>query len=87
MRTEGSQDSQSGLTDALTGDVPLNLGLVDPIDTGPHKGPTNAYGPESVSPQWVWVKAGAMVEEHATEKCSMKCAFHFVFNISEKVTG
>lgn len=68
MRTEGSQDSQSGLTDALTGDVPLNLGLVDPIDTGPHKGPTNADGPESVSPQWVWVKAGAMVEKHDTEQ-------------------
>lgn len=51
------------MTDALTGDVPLNLGLVDAIDAGPDKGPTNAYGPESVSSQWVWVKAGATVEK------------------------
>lgn len=52
-----SQDLQSGVSDALAGDVPLNLGLVDPIDAGPDEGPTDAYGPESVSPQRVWVKA------------------------------
>lgn len=58
------KDSQSGVGDALAGDVPLNLGLVDPIDTGPDEGPTNAYGPESVSPQRVWVKAGSTVKTH-----------------------
>lgn len=45
------------MSDAPTGDVPLNLGLVDPIDAGPDEGPTDTYGPESVSPQRVWVKA------------------------------
>lgn len=50
------------MSDALTGDVPLNLGLVDPIDTGPDEGPTNAYGPESVSPQRVRVKASGTVK-------------------------
>lgn len=61
---EGPRDSQSGVGDALAGDVPLNLGLVDPVDTGPDEGPTNAYGPESVSPQRVWVKAGSTVKTH-----------------------
>lgn len=50
-------NSQSGLSDAFAGDVPLNLGLVDPIDTGPHKCPTDNKCPESVSPQGVDVKA------------------------------
>lgn len=45
------------MCDALAGDVSLNLGLVDPIDTDPHKGPSNGYGPKSVSPQRVCVKA------------------------------
>lgn len=52
-----SQDSQSGLSDALAGDVSLNLGLVDPIDTGPEECPSDGYGPKSVSPQRVHVKA------------------------------
>lgn len=59
-----SQDLQPGMSDALTGDVPLNLGLVDPIDTGPDEGPTDTYGPESVSPQRVWVKASGTFKKH-----------------------
>lgn len=52
------------MSDALTGDVPLNLGLVDPIDTGPDEGPTDTNGPESVSPQRVWVKASGTIKKH-----------------------
>lgn len=52
-----NQNSQSGMSDALAGDVSLNLGLVDPIDTDPDKCPSNGYGPKSVSPQRVCVKA------------------------------
>lgn len=51
------------MSDALTGDVPLNLGLVDPIDTGPDEGPTDTNGPESVSPQRVWVKASGTIKK------------------------
>lgn len=51
------QDSQFGMNDALAGDVSLNLGLVDPIDTDPDKSPSDWYGPKCVSPQWVCVKA------------------------------
>lgn len=49
-------DSQSGVSDALAGDVSLNLGLVDSIDTDPNKSPSNGYGPKSVFPQGVCVK-------------------------------
>lgn len=52
-----SQDSQSGMSDALAGDVSLDLGLVDPINTDPDKSPSNWYGKKCVSPQWVCVKA------------------------------
>lgn len=52
-----SQDSQSGMSDALAGDVSLDLGLVDPIDTDPDKSPSNWYGPKCVSPQWIYIKA------------------------------
>lgn len=52
-----SQDSQSCMSDALAGDVSLNLGLVDPIDTDPDKCPSDGYGPKSVSSQRVCVKA------------------------------
>lgn len=52
------------MSDALTGDVPLNLGLVDPIDTGPDEGPTDTNGPESVSPQRVWVKASGTIKKN-----------------------
>lgn len=75
-----SQDLQPGLSDALAGDVPLNLGLVDPIDAGPDEGPADAYGPESVSPQRVWVKANGTIrnttdiEKHADSK-SFRDAF------------
>lgn len=55
-------DSQFGVSDALAGDVSLNLGLVDPVDAGPHKRPPNGYGPKSVSPQRVRVKAGGTGE-------------------------
>lgn len=53
-----SDDSQSGVSDALAGDVSLNLGLVDPIDADPHKDPPNGYRPKGVSPQGVHVKTG-----------------------------
>lgn len=46
------------MSEAFTGDVSLNLGLVDPIDTDPHKCPADGYGPKSVSFQRVCVKAG-----------------------------
>lgn len=36
-----SQDSQSGMSDALAGDVSLDLGLVDSINTDPDKSPSN----------------------------------------------
>lgn len=45
------------MSDALAGDVSLNLGLVDPIDTGPDKCPSNADGPKCVSPHRARVKA------------------------------
>lgn len=45
------------MSDGLAGDVSLNLGLVDPIDTAPDKCPADAYSPKSVSPQRVHVKA------------------------------
>lgn len=45
------------MSDALAGDVSLNLSLVDSIDTGPNESPSNCYGPKSVSPQRVCVKA------------------------------
>ncbi len=51
------KDSQSGMSDALAGDVSLNLCLVDPVDTDPNKCPSYGYGPKSVSPQRVCVKA------------------------------
>lgn len=57
------QDSQSGMSDALAGDVSLNLGLVDPIDTDPDERPANGYGPKSVSPQRVCVKASETKKE------------------------
>lgn len=57
-----SQYLQPGMSDAFTGDVPLNLSLVDPIDTGPDEGPTDTNGPESVSPQRVWVKASGTIK-------------------------
>lgn len=43
-------NSQSGVGHALAGDVSLNLGLVDPIDTDPDKCPSDSQGPEGVSP-------------------------------------
>lgn len=52
--------------DALTGDVSLDLGLVDPIDAGPDGGPADTYGPESVSPQRVWVKASGTIGHKET---------------------
>lgn len=58
-----SWDLQSGMYDALAGDVSLNLGLVDPIDTGPNKCPSNAYSPKCVSPQRVCVKASETEKE------------------------
>lgn len=58
-----SQDLQPGVSDALAGDVPLNLGLVDAVDAGPDEGPADAYGPESVSPQRVWVKASGTIKD------------------------
>lgn len=51
------QDSQSSMSDALAGDVSLNLSLVHSVDTGPNESPSNGYGPKSVSPQRVCVKA------------------------------
>lgn len=50
-------DSHSSMNYVLAGNVSLNLGLVDPIDAGPDKCSSNAYGPKSVSPQRVCVKA------------------------------
>lgn len=43
-------DLQSGMSQALAGEVSLNLGLVDPVDTDPNKCPSDSYGPKSVSP-------------------------------------
>lgn len=51
-------NSHSGMSDALAGDVSLNLGLVDAIDTDPNECPSDGYGPKSVSSQRVCVKAG-----------------------------
>lgn len=51
------------MSEGLAGDVSLNLGLVDPIDTDPDKCPPNGYGPKSVSPQRVYVKAGETEKE------------------------
>lgn len=45
------------MSDALAGDVSLNLRLVDSIDTAPDECPSNAYGPKSVPSQRVCVKA------------------------------
>lgn len=64
-----NQDSQSGMSEALAGDVSLNLGLVDPIDTDPDECPSDGYGPESVSPQRVCVKAGK-TENKGSLNCS-----------------
>ncbi len=58
VAVEETCDSQSGMRDALAGDVSLNLGLVNPIDIEPTKGPSKGHGPKSVSPQGVQVKAG-----------------------------
>lgn len=35
-------DLQSGMSQALAGDVSLNLRLVDPIDTDPNKCPSDS---------------------------------------------
>lgn len=51
------------MSEALAGDVSLNLGLVDAIDTDPDKCPSNGYGPKSVSPQGVCVKASETEKE------------------------
>lgn len=53
------------MSDALAGDVSLNLGLVDSIDTGPDERPSNAYGPKSVSSQRICVKACVRGEENS----------------------
>lgn len=53
------------MSDALAGDISLNLGLVDSIDTGPDKRPPKGYGPKSVSPQRVCIKAGQNEKKHA----------------------
>lgn len=44
------QGSQSGMSDALAGDVSLDLSLVDPIDTDPNECPSDGYSPKRVSP-------------------------------------
>lgn len=51
-------DSRSGMSDGLTGDVSLDLGLICPIDSDPAHCSSNSYGPKSVSSQRVYVKAG-----------------------------
>lgn len=74
------QDSQSGMGDVLTGDVPLNLSLVDPIYARPDEGSTNGYGPEGVSPQRVWVKASVMIKKtHHGQRQAEKALMIFVF--------
>lgn len=50
-------DLQFGLSNALAGDVSLNLCLVNPIDAGPDKRSTNGYSPEGVSSQRVHIIA------------------------------
>lgn len=77
------QDSQPGLSDALAGDVPLNLGLVDPVDAGPDEGPADTYGPERVSPQRVWVKANGTIKNSTnTEKHTDSKSFRDTFLLS-----
>lgn len=49
------------MVDGPTGDVSLDLGLVDPVDTDPDERPTDGHGPERVSFQRVWVKADRRV--------------------------
>lgn len=79
------------MSDALTGDVPLNLGLVDPIDTGPDEGPTDTNGPESVSPQRVWVKASGTIKKTSwdihthTDSKSFHDTFLNYFGLSSSV--
>lgn len=46
------------MSDALARDVSLNVGLVCSIDNYPAYCSSNGYGPESVSPQGVYIKAG-----------------------------
>lgn len=57
MCPQVKRDSQSSMSDALAGDVSLDLSLVDSIDADPHKSPTNGYSPKSVSPRRFGVKA------------------------------
>ncbi len=45
------------MSDALAGDVSLNLDLASPIDIDPAECPSDEKGPKSVSPKWVEVKA------------------------------
>lgn len=45
------------MSNALAGDVSLNLRLVGPIYTGPKKCPSNGNSPKSVSSQGVCIKA------------------------------
>lgn len=50
-------DLQSGVSDGLAGDVSLNLGLVDAVDTYPNKCSSNSQSPKRVSPQRVCIEA------------------------------
>jgi len=78
MSLSVNQDSQSGMSDALAGDVSLNLGLVDPVDTDPDECPPNGYGPKCVSPQRVCIKA--IVKQR--QKAVWTKAFSPALNIS-----
>lgn len=40
-----------------TGDVALDLRLVDGVDGRPHETAPHHYGPEGVALGWVWVEA------------------------------
>lgn len=62
-------DSHSGVNDGLAGDVPLHLGLVSPIDDDPGHRSSNGDGPESVTSEWVHVKAGG-----TGRKTRVKCS-------------
>lgn len=47
------------MSQGFAGDVALHLRLVDGVDGHPHHAAADYNGPESVSPQRIWVKAVA----------------------------
>lgn len=54
--------SHLGMDYGFAGDIALHLGLVDGVDGCPHHTATNHNGPESVTLQRIWIKAGVKGE-------------------------